>query len=387
MKTLLYTLALFLSLASCKSVGKLVEKGKYDEAFSHSLDYFKGSKKRKTNDVQAFERAYKALNERDLVEIERMQTSFRPENYSRIVGIYEKMMRRQSSVKSILPIISEDGYEAVFSMNDYTSSLKNASNGAADFHYNKGLDLLQESKRYGDKNKARYAYDEFNRADDFVYNFKNIATLKEEALRYGHKLIHFEVYNKIDGRAGIDMDRILWNYAVGKHDDMWHTFSFKEENDEDNADITILLEIHHLNISAEIENNHHFTESKEILVRTDKWVEKKDSILVEKEKQYFEIVTAKIVETFREKAATLEGGIRIIDHAKKTVITDKPIAVHFNFNDRGMVYFGDHRALNEETKKRLDINLDNFPMDSDIVEYLVSQYKNIIPNEIKRVKS
>ena len=133
MRTLIYTLIAVLALSSCKSVDKLVKKGKYEEAFLYSLSHFKTSKKRKTEDVKALEWASSALLEKDLSEIEKLSVDSRPENHSRIVRKYENIIHRQSSLRVLLPIISEDGYEAKFIFTDYTEHIRKASNHAASF--------------------------------------------------------------------------------------------------------------------------------------------------------------------------------------------------------------------------------------------------------------
>lgn len=386
MKTSLFSISVILLLFSCSSVDKLVRKGKYEAAFEKGISYFRSDKKRDTDKVKAFEKAWRVLTEKAEAETERLSWSSKPADKSTLVRIYEDMDRRQSMLKTILPVISEDGYEARFAFKDYRDMVKNARTEAADSYYTRANNMLAEAENKKDKDLARKAYYEFEKAENYMYNLKDVDRLKDKALALGHKIIYVDIRNEIDGRAGQDIDGLLWNYALGKHDDKWHSFRFRDES-SDKGDMLIWLDVLNLNISPEKEDNVHFTEQKEILVRTEKWVEKKDSTEIEKVREVYENVSAKITETFREKKAFLDGSIRVIDLRRNSQIDEKPVHVNFSFADRGMIFFGDERALKEETRKKLDPALDSFPLDSDIIAFLITEYKKVLQTELNRYKS
>lgn len=153
MRTLIYTLIAVLALSSCKSVDKLVKKENMKKLSFIAWVILKPVK-RKTEDVKALEWAYSALLEKDLSEIEKLSVDSRPENHSRIVRKYENIIHRQSSLRVLLPIISEDGYEAKFIFTDYTEHIRKASNHAASFHYEEGVKLISKSKRIKTKTQS-----------------------------------------------------------------------------------------------------------------------------------------------------------------------------------------------------------------------------------------
>ncbi len=387
MRTLIYTLIAVLALSSCKSVDKLVKKGKYEEAFLYSLSHFKTSKKRKTEDVKALEWAYSALLEKDLSEIEKLSVDSRPENHSRIVRKYENIIHRQSSLRVLLPIISEDGYEAKFIFTDYTEHIRKASNHAASFHYEEGVKLISKSKKNKDKNTVRSAYREFEKAETFVRGFKEVDSLKNIALELGHHLVVIEVNNNINGVSRRETESFLFNLPLNIHNDDWYTFEYANDINTRNADVIVELALFELLISPEKEDNHYFIEQKDILIKTDRWKEIKDSVEVEVIKEYHETVKANIIETFREKNARLNAGIYITDNHKNVNISEKPVTVDFNFSDRGMKFSGDERALLPATKNKLDACLDNFPMDDEIIHFLVSEFKQAAKKEMYKLKS
>lgn len=387
MKTSLFRIIAVVIFFSCSSVDKLVRQGKYEAAFDKGISYFRSDKKRDTDKVKAFEKAWSVMTERTEADTERLSWSSRPADKTTLVRLYEDMDRRQSHLKTILPLISEDGYEARFTFKDYRAMTKNARSEAADSYYSRACNMLMEAENKNDKDLARKAYYEFEKAEDYMYDLKELDRMKERALGAGHKIIYVDINNEIDGIAGQDIDRLLWGYAIGRHDDKWHSFRFRDESVHEKGDLLIWLDIMNLNISSGKEDNVHFTEQKEILVRTEKWVEQKDSTTIEKVREVYENVSAKITETFREKKAFLDGRIRVFDQKKNSFMEEKPVHVNFSFADRGMIFLGDERALTEDTKKKLDPSLDSFPDDSDIVAFLINEFKKVMQSELNRCKS
>ena len=63
MKTVFYTFVLLAGLSSCKSVGKMVEKGEYDKAFNYAISKLEGEKNKKTEYVKALEKAFSKIHQ------------------------------------------------------------------------------------------------------------------------------------------------------------------------------------------------------------------------------------------------------------------------------------------------------------------------------------
>ena len=70
MRAKFYILFIALFTISCNTVEKMVDQGRYDEAFAFSARKIAGKKKKKTKYVKALEEAYNTLNNRDLMEID-----------------------------------------------------------------------------------------------------------------------------------------------------------------------------------------------------------------------------------------------------------------------------------------------------------------------------
>ncbi|MBK6664748.1 MAG: hypothetical protein IPG48_00990 [Saprospiraceae bacterium] len=89
MKTFFYIAVFTLSLASCKSVEKMMAKGEYEKAFDYAIDKLSDSKVKKTEHVKALEKAYSKLNSASLKEIDRLNATSKPENWSKVHAEYK----------------------------------------------------------------------------------------------------------------------------------------------------------------------------------------------------------------------------------------------------------------------------------------------------------
>jgi len=76
MKTLFYLLSLtiILSTAACKSIEKLVDQGRYDEAIILATKKLAGKKNKKTKHIMALEEAFAKINLLDINHIDALKT-------------------------------------------------------------------------------------------------------------------------------------------------------------------------------------------------------------------------------------------------------------------------------------------------------------------------
>ena len=178
MKNLIYLFVVIFLLGSCTSVSKLVDEGRYDDAIEVAVKKLQGKKKKKTEHVEALEKALNKVNEQDLNEIEYLTDQNKPENWDRIHGILRTIDRRQKLVEPLLPLISVDGYQAKFNFVRVEPMLIKAEQQSASYHYEEGLRLLDRAEK-GDKIAAKRAYEEFKSIDLHFKHFKDKEMLKE----------------------------------------------------------------------------------------------------------------------------------------------------------------------------------------------------------------
>jgi hypothetical protein len=385
MKAFIYSLILMVGIVSCKSVEKMVEKGEYDKAFNYAVNKLQGEKNKKTEYVKALEKAFFKLNSTSLREIEKLNAKAKPENWSRVLSIYQSMENRQDRLDPLLPLVSEDGYVGSFDIKSHSDEIQIAEDNTCLYYYNNARSLIERAEKTKEKVYARDAYDELKKIERYKPRYQDSEILKDKALNLGLTNIYFEVYNDLKDFHGHNIEREILNLPVSTLDNLWYDFSIGE-NGSLNPDYIVLVELQNINFSPERESVNTYSESKEILIRKDKVKEKRDSVEVWVEKEVYEKVRVDITEVFREKKSELNGKIRVLDTRTKEYIKNIPINIFHDFNGYGCKFVGDERALTPESKKRLDNFLEFFPSDIAMSEDLSGAFKNAVMGEVRKVR-
>jgi hypothetical protein len=381
MRAILYTVVLLVSLFSCKSVSKMVEKGEYDKAFNYAIKKLEGERNKKTEYVKALEKAYFKLQSASLRDIERYNASEKPENWSKVLNVFNTMESRQNRLDALIPLVSEDGYVGSFEIKNYRNEIAKAEDNTCHYYYNNASSLIDRSENLKDKLLARQAYDELKKIERFKSNYRDSELLKEKALRLGLTKIHVEIYNDLRDFHSNDVERELSDLPLSRLDDLWNDFSFA--NSKESPDYIVVLELRDIFFSPERERVNTYSDATEILVRKEKVKEKRDTSFVWVEKEVFEKIRADVTEVFREKQSELKGNIRIIDHRTNESINNIPVNVLHNFKGYGCKFIGDERALTQESKNRMDGFLEIFPSDFNMADDLSNAFKDVVMNEIK----
>ena len=384
MKTLFYTLVLIAAFSSCRSVEKMVEKGEYERAFNYSISKLQGEKNKKTEYIKALEKAYFKLNSASAREIERLNAPAKPENWSKVLHLYQSMEDRQERLEPLLPLVSEDRYKATFDFKNYKNEISNAEENTCLYYYNNASELMEQTERTGDKVYAREAYDDLRKIDTYNRNYKDTDKLKERALKLGLNRIYVDIFNDLRDFQSNNIEQELRNLPVARLNDVWNEYSINF--DKNNADYVLVIELNQTFFSPERERVNTYSESKEILVRKDKIKERRDSVDVWVEKEVYERVRADISELFREKQSELRGSIKVLDTRTKEFIKIVPVNAFHNFNGYGCKYIGDERALTDATRKKIDNFCEIFPSDFDMAYDLAAVFKNVVIDEARKIK-
>ncbi|MFZ1456010.1 MAG: hypothetical protein WAT46_08205 [Saprospiraceae bacterium] len=384
MKTLFYTLVLIAAFSSCRSVEKMVEKGEYERAFNYSISKLQGEKNKKTEYIKALEKAYFKLNSASAREIERLNAPAKPENWSKVLHLYQSMEDRQERLEPLLPLVSEDRYKATFDFKNYKNEISNAEENTCLYYYNNASELMEQTERTGDKVYAREAYDDLRKIDTYNRNYKDTDKLKERALKLGLNRIYVDIFNDLRDFQSNNIEQELRNLPVARLNDVWNEYSINF--DKNNADYVLVIELNQTFFSPERERVNTYSESKEILVRKDKIKERRDSVDVWVEKEVYERVRADISELFREKQSELRGRIKVLDTRTKEYIKIVPVNAFHNFNGYGCKYIGDERALTDATRKKIDNFCEIFPSDFDMAYDLAAVFKNVVIDEARKIK-
>jgi hypothetical protein len=386
MKNLFYLFSIVFFLSSCTSIGKLVDAGQYDEAISVAVQKLRGKKKKKTEHVEYLEKAFNKVTEQDLNEIEFLKDQNKPDNWDRIHGILRGIERRQNQVQPLLPLISEDGYQARFNFVRVEPMLIEAEQNSATYHYNEGKRLLDRAEQ-GDKIAAKRAYEEFQSIDLHFKHFKDKDMLKERALQLGMINVLIEVRNEADVVLPDDFAQELTRIDIRQLEDMWTRY-YTQDPGNLNFDYLAAIIIDRLDVSPEKEKEVYYIDEKEIKDGFEYVLDKngnvmKDSLGNDIKVDKYTKIRAEIFELYRYKAAIVSGKVVYKDLRTSELVSSRPVNVEAVFESYASKFSGDKRALSDRTKGRLRNQPQPFPSDYDLTMQAAENLKDILADELR----
>jgi len=387
MKTLYYTLLItgLLITASCRSVDKLVEQGRYDDAIVLATKKLAGKKKKKTKHIKALEEAFYKVNAYDLDQVARLKDIALSGDGAAWIKVYDYLVKidnRQERVKPFLPLVSKDRYEGYFEILDTRPYFVEARAGAAEYLYKAGSELLASSLKSGDKLLAREAYHHLDRIGAYYADYKDIDELLLKSREAGITYILMDIEN-------YDLNRDLSLKITRRMDrlnSMWTQYH-NQPLDGLTYDLVSSMTITDVFVSPEEEDIRTFTESKEL----ERWVTERDSqgeivrdtLGNEVKYREVEIVRATLSEIFRTKRTTLRAEIIVTDFALGQVVGSEDFRHEVTFASDACNLQGDRRALSDDTRKRIDLSLSPFPTDFDMIDEALEEISRDIINYMR----
>ncbi|MEO6612271.1 MAG: hypothetical protein ABIT05_06020 [Chitinophagaceae bacterium] len=369
MKLKLYLLLFtFISLlaVSCKTAGKLYEKGNYDEAVelaAKKLQKDPGDPKL----LNIIQESYRyAVNDHE----GRVRSNAESTNELRWEWMYNDYVSLQRMYQAIYKV------PAVFDLVkplDYSSYLITYSEKAAEVRYERGLAFMQ---RY-DKQSYQDAYREFQAALRLKPGDPDAIAKKEEAYDYAVTNV---VVLPMQQEGGF----VYSSYTTGGNnfdDDVVRQLQYSSGNEfvkfysawdarSKNVRTDQVLDMRLVNVHLGRYNDNRSTRrvSKEIVVKET--VYKPDSVVREYAKVYADITTTRRT---MNSDALLQVNVR--DGEGRWLWSDQFSGNH-NWSTEFSAYTGDARALSESDKQLLERKPSFAPTDAVIVKYMVDQVSN-----------
>ena len=264
MKTIRYTFAfvVIFGLFSCKSVEKLVDQGRYDEAIVLATKKLAGKKKKKTKHIKALEKAFVKVNKRNLADIARLKSRGHGENWGDIYDYGRRIQLRQNRIIPFLPLISKDGYVGSFEIIDVEPILAEAGSKMSDFLYERGTALLTEARTTNNKLLAQQAYYEFDEIGKYYDTYKDTDRMLYESKALGTFYVLLKVENAFpDFQIAPD-----WRQRKLRHE--WVQY-YTDHTDGIAFDAVSTLFLDGIDISPERETINNLLENKTI----ERWVD------------------------------------------------------------------------------------------------------------------
>lgn len=386
MKNLIYLFLAVILISSCTSIGKLVEEGRYDDAITTAVNKLKGKKKKKTEYVEYLEKAFNKVMEQDLNDIEFLKDQNKPDNWDRIYGKLLAIDTRQKTIEPLLPLISEDGYQAKFEFVRVEPLLIEAEENSAGYHYTEGKKLLDRAEK-GDKIAAKRAYEEFQSIDLHFKHFKDKEMLKERAKILGMINVLIMVENDADVVLPQDFAEELSRIDVRELEDMWTRYYTQDPGDI-NYDYLADIVINQLLVSPEKEKEVYYVDEKEIedgfnYVLDGNGNVMKDSLGNDIKVEKYTKIRAEIFELYRHKAAKVSGKVIYKDLRTGEIVSSRPVHVEAVFESYASKFNGDKRALSDKTRGRLRTKPLPFPSNYDLTMQAANDLKEILVDELR----
>jgi len=386
MRTLLLFATIILTLASCKSVKKMVEKGDYDGAIAFAAKKLQGKENKKTKYVKGLESAFAKITARDMATYHRLENENRSENWDKMYNILSRVETRQRVITPLIPLVSNEGYHASFKFVKTDPLMVKARHEASKYHYTKGLELIAAA-RIGDKQAAREAHHEFNFINRYFTDYKESIRLSVEALFLGTNRILIR-YN--DNRFGFTASRFYDELSInpGELNTRWTEYYIDPRADvpmDYEARITLLS----ADVSRDNQDERYFTDRKSIRDGFNYELDsqgnvKKDTLGNDIRTPKFIDVEARIIEVYRYKEAAVEIGIEVVDLHRDVMVDRERISHNVVFEDYSCTISGDRRALSDNERNKYRTYPLAFPSDSDMLVTAANEVRRDVRNKIKR---
>lgn len=385
MKKLIYiSLSLSLSLlTSCASVDKMVESGDYDGAIRLATQKLAGKKKKKEEYVIALEKGFEKITRQDMASIDARSLSNRAEDWESIIRTARNIQSRQDRIEPLLPLVSEDGYQAKFTFVQTDKIISEAKDKLVSLYENRLIELVKTA-RAGNKSSAREAYDLLNHMKAINADYVR-PELKDEMRQLG--INHVIVSMENNSQAFIPnsvVDELMTNDFSRNNGD-WNRF-YLSNVDGLVPDFSIKLKIQEIYVTPDGGQERRADYSKEIVDGWEYVLDArgnvlKDSLGNDVKRDKLVRVNATVLELVQSKKALLRSRVEIVNEHTGQQICSENIEVEEIFSHVARNIIGDDRALDPNMRTRIQPL--PFPSESDLIRDAFRGLKPKFVNEIR----
>jgi hypothetical protein len=371
MKKFLFSILAVSLLFSCDTAQKALQRGSYEQACYMAV----GKLQKNPNDVENAEVlaiAYQKANQTDLDRVEYLKLSGEENSWDEIYKLYNRLSKRQSLVETVLPLRA-GGRTVDFERVNYNAKLIEAKNSAADFHYNKGLELLD-----GDKMMVRQAYDHLVQAKAYKATYPEIDKKIMLAKEKGMTNVLISPLNKTYANLPPEYMAKLVEINLSKLDDKWVRYYNNPQLDF--YDYSIFVAIASIYVSPD-----DMKEVKEIVKKEipDGWKYeydskgnvKKDTAGNDIKSPKFKTISCTLVKKEQLKHCIIKVSIETQDNIARRILSTVPEEARFNFYYVSAFANGDLNALDEKTKQTLGRSPIAFPVDMEMIQLCTNELK------------
>jgi hypothetical protein len=394
MKKITLLFALFVLITSCgvRQTRESLTTGDYDAAIQTAVEGLRNRKdaKGKQEYIYLLEEAFAKAKDRDLQNINLWFKDANPSNTEKIYNTYFQLNNRQELIKPVLPLrLIKENRNAIFPFEDYSDQIVNSKNALAKHLYDNSKALLATK----DKMSFRRAFDDLQYLNGLSPNYKDVASLIDEARLKGTDFVSVFTKNETNMVIPIRLENDLLDFSTFGLNDKWTVYHSNRQKGIA-YDYGIIVNFRQINISPEQIKEKELVKEKQIKDGTKPLLnahgqQVKDSlghvIMVDN----FKTIKAVIYESRQNKSAQVVAKVDYIDFKTNQLIDTFPLASEFIFENIYSKYIGDKNACEADYFPYFDKRAVPFPSNEQMVydsgEDLKAKLKSIITqNRIRK---
>ena len=385
MRHLGYILLLFAILSSCSTPQKQFQKGNYDVAIEKAVKNLKKNPNNK-DDIMILEKSYKLANEQDREQIKFLRMEAKPENWDLILHHYLALKNRQSVIRPVLPLKS-DNRTISFDYIDYDAKIIEAKQKAAEYFFAHAQKLMKN----GDKNSYRNAYEEFVKVKRYWGDFENIDHLISLSHYYGTSRVLVVVQNNTPLKLSPEFTDDLLAIDPSHLNSEWVEYYTRNLDDSINYDYQVALNLNHILVSPDLQTEKDTMIQKKVeagwqYVLDNNGNVMKDSLGNDIKVKKYKTLTCTLIKTIQHKDVQIDGNIEIYSMQPLKLLKKDPIGASSHFEYFSARAVGNTNALSPEDKALLSHRKAPFPTDGQMILRCTESLKQAIRQILLRDK-
>lgn len=364
-RILLITMIAFL-FGGCASSSKLLQRGQYDAAIQKSVRKLL----KNPNDheeILVLERAYNIANEQNSERIRFLKREGNIRNNPEILHLYNMMKNRQTLVRTVLPLYLPDRV-IQFPYIDYDEEIIAAQAGAAEYHYNQALQLMNRRE----KEAYRLAWENLMLVKEYAGDYKDVNQLAYEARTKGISRVLVTADNRTHLNLAPEFVEQLLTVDPRGLDNEWIEFYYKDLDESIAFDYYVDVSLMSIIVSPnELVDKDRIVENSiedgfEYLL-DDRGNVMKDSLGNDIKIPKYTDVFCTVIETHQRKSVNIDGTLDIVSEHPRRLLKREPVYAFTVFEHISARAIGDLRALDEETLLLVETEPLPFPSDVDMI--------------------
>lgn len=382
---ILSVIFLIYACSSSKKAQTAISSGNYDSAIQLTVKKLRKNKTKKKSQelIVLLEDAYAKANEQDKRRLESFTQSANSTKVKSVYYTYLSMDRRQDLVRYLLPLhIQEEGRDAEFKFENYTTRLENAKIDLSEYLYNNAKNLLV----LNNKQDARRAHKQFTELNNLNPGYKEVRKLLKSAHFKGTNFIDVYVGNATNQVLPKRLEDDLMNFSAFGVDNFW-TVYHSDKDPNVNYDYELELLFKQIDVSPEKLKEKESRFTREIKDGFEYVLDRKGNVATDSlgnsmKRDKYITVAADYVLIRQEKASHILATVNLLDLRNHQIVNTFPIESEFVFIHESAKMRGDIRALEVDEQKMLKRKVIPFPSSEQMIfdtgEDIKAKFKHII---------